>query len=94
MTNNIFKFYLKCRYRIKEGGLKKIPILDKRLLEHLYVILYNILEAVINNLKENLRKYHAQNSLVKSINRGRFTSSRVSKISHLTMNMTISVKKY
>lgn len=30
----------------------------------------DILEAVINNLKENLRKYHAQNSLVKSINRG------------------------
>jgi len=29
-----------------------------------------ILEAVINNLKENLRKYHAQNSLAKSINRG------------------------
>lgn len=54
----------------QKGGLKKIPILDKRLLEHLYVILYNILEAVINNLKENLRKYHAQNSLVKSINHG------------------------
>lgn len=30
----------------------------------------DILEEFIYNLKENLRKYHAQNSLAKSINRG------------------------